>query len=172
VGASALYLADHPDAAPADVAAALTGSATPDKITGAGTGSPNLLLFTGSGDTPPPTGGCDAAANTARVAIPDAGAAVTSATEIAGCEGAASATSKVAVDITHSYRGDLVIDLVSPSGKSYRLKDSDGGDGGSNVAETFTVDLSGETANGTWTLSVQDVFTIDSGTLNGWTLDL
>jgi subtilisin family serine protease len=176
VGASALYLADHPDAAPADVAAALTGNATPDKITGAGTGSPNLLLFTGSGGTPPPPPppptGCDAAANTARVAIPDAGDAVTSATEITGCDGAASATSTVAVDITHSYRGDVVITLVSPSGKSYRLKDADGGDGSADVDETYTVDLSGETANGTWTLSVQDAFTIDSGTLNGWTLDL
>jgi subtilisin-like proprotein convertase family protein len=106
------------------------------------------------------------------VAIPDAGNAVTSATEIAGCDGAASATSTVAVDITHSYRGDLVINLVSPSGKSYRLKDSDGGDGSADVTETYTVDLSGETANGTWTLSVQDVFTVDAGTLNGWTLDL
>jgi len=173
VGASALYVADHPDAAPADVAAALTGNATPDKVTGAGAGSPNLLLFTGTGgtDPDPEPGNCDAVANTARVSIPDAGAAVTSATDISACEGNASATSKVTVDITHTYRGDLVIDLVSPSGKSYRLKDS-GNDSGDDVAETYTVDLGSEVANGTWTLSVQDVFSIDTGTLNGWTLDL
>ena len=173
VGASALYLADHPDAAPADVATALTGNASPDKITGAGAGSPNLLLFTGAGGSPPPPPptGCEAGANTARVAIPDAGAAVTSATDIAGCDGNSAAASKVTVDITHTYRGDLVIDLISPSGKSYRLKDASG-DSADNVNETYTVDLSGEAANGTWTLSVQDVFSIDTGTLNSWTLDL
>jgi subtilisin family serine protease len=172
-GAAALYLADHPDAAPADVATALTGNATPDKVTGAGAGSPNLLLFTGTGggDPDPEPGTCDAVANSSRVSIPDAGAAVTSATEISGCEGNASTASKVTVDITHTYRGDLVIDLVSPSGQSYRLKDS-GSDSGDDVAETYTVDLGGEVANGTWTLSVQDVYSIDTGTLNGWTLDL
>ena len=79
--------------------------------------------------------------------------------------------SKVTVDITHTYRGDLVIDLISPSGKSYRLKDASG-DSADNVNETYTVDLSGEAAIGTWTLSVQDVFSIDTGTLNSWTLDL
>jgi subtilisin-like proprotein convertase family protein len=76
------------------------------------------------------------------------------------------------VDITHTYRGDLVIDLIAPSGQAYRLKNSSGGDGADDVNETFTADLGGETANGTWTLSVQDVFSIDTGTLNGWTLDL
>ncbi|MEU3275055.1 S8 family peptidase [Saccharomonospora sp. NPDC006951] len=47
VGAAALYLADNPDAAPADVEAALTGAATPDKITDPSEGTPNLLLYTG-----------------------------------------------------------------------------------------------------------------------------
>jgi subtilisin family serine protease len=170
-GAAALYLADHPDATPADVATALTGNASPDKVTNPGTGSANLLLFTGTGGTDPEPGNCAAVANTTRVAIPDAGAAVTSATEISGCEGTAGTGSKVAVDITHTYRGDLVIDLVSPSGQSYRLKDASG-DSADNVNETYTVNLGAETANGTWTLSVQDVYSIDTGTLNGWTLDL
>lgn len=44
VGAAAVYLAGHKDAAPADVATALTGGATPDKITGPGAGTPNKLL--------------------------------------------------------------------------------------------------------------------------------
>ena len=47
-GAAALYLAGHPDASPADVEAALTAAATPDKIQNPGTGTPNKLLFTGS----------------------------------------------------------------------------------------------------------------------------
>jgi subtilisin family serine protease len=46
-GAAALYLSANPTAAPADVAAGLTGAATPDKITNPSTGTPNLLLYTG-----------------------------------------------------------------------------------------------------------------------------
>ncbi len=47
-GAAALYLAANPTATPADVAAALTAAATPDKITNAGPDTPNLLLYTGA----------------------------------------------------------------------------------------------------------------------------
>lgn len=44
VGAAAVYLAGHPDAAPADVAAALTAGATPDAITDASPDTANKLL--------------------------------------------------------------------------------------------------------------------------------
>ncbi|MFC4001322.1 S8 family peptidase [Prauserella oleivorans] len=47
VGAAALYLAENPEAAPADVESALTSSATPDVITNPTGGTPNLLLNTG-----------------------------------------------------------------------------------------------------------------------------
>ncbi|MFI7680221.1 S8 family peptidase [Actinophytocola sp. NPDC049390] len=46
-GAAALFLSANPDATPADVATGLTGAATPDKITNASPGTPNLLLYTG-----------------------------------------------------------------------------------------------------------------------------
>ncbi|MFI5707231.1 S8 family serine peptidase [Kribbella sp. NPDC051620] len=46
-GAIALYLSAHPDAKPADVATALLGATTPDKVTDPGTNSPNKLLYTG-----------------------------------------------------------------------------------------------------------------------------
>lgn len=49
-GAIAVYLADHPDAKPADVATALVGAATADKVGDPGTGSPNKLLFAGKAD--------------------------------------------------------------------------------------------------------------------------
>lgn len=48
VGAAALYLADHPDATPAQVAEALTGAATPDQITNPTGDTPNKLLYTGT----------------------------------------------------------------------------------------------------------------------------
>jgi subtilisin family serine protease len=47
-GAAALYLSANPDAAPADVAKALTTAGTPDKITNPGEGTPNILLYTGA----------------------------------------------------------------------------------------------------------------------------
>jgi subtilisin family serine protease len=46
-GAAALFLSANAAATPADVAAGLTAAATPDKITNASAGTPNLLLYTG-----------------------------------------------------------------------------------------------------------------------------
>jgi subtilisin family serine protease len=56
-GAAALYLETHPAAAPAEVQAALVTAATQGQITKIGTGSPNLLLFTGDPTTAQPGGG-------------------------------------------------------------------------------------------------------------------
>ena len=53
-GVAALFLETNPTASPATVAAAITNGATPNKVTGAGTGSPNLLLFSLLGGAPPP----------------------------------------------------------------------------------------------------------------------
>jgi len=53
-GAAALYLSTNPAATPAQVRDALVANATPNKVTSPGTGSPNRLLFVGSGSTPPP----------------------------------------------------------------------------------------------------------------------
>jgi subtilisin family serine protease len=58
-GVVALYLQDNPSATPAGVASALINNSTPNKVTSAGTGSPNRLLYSifGGGTTPPPSGG-------------------------------------------------------------------------------------------------------------------
>jgi subtilisin family serine protease len=45
VGAAALYLSAHPTATPAEVQSALISASTPNKISGAGSGSPNRLLY-------------------------------------------------------------------------------------------------------------------------------
>jgi Zn-dependent metalloprotease len=121
--------------------------------------------------TPTPTPGtCAAVTNSTPVAIPDAGAAVTSPVTVSGCDRNASATTKVEVHITHTYRGDLLIDLVAPDGSSYRLKNSSGSDSADNVNATYTVNAGSEAANGVWKVRVQDVFAVDSGTLASWTL--
>jgi subtilisin family serine protease len=57
-GVAALYLQGAPSATPATVANAIVTTATTGKVTSAGTGSPNRLVFsllTGGGTTPPPS---------------------------------------------------------------------------------------------------------------------
>ncbi|GIJ79849.1 Serine protease, subtilisin family [Micromonospora phaseoli] len=124
------------------------------------------LTVTGSGG-----GGCSGT-NGTDVAIPDSGSAVTSSITISGCNRNASSASTVAVNIVHTYRGDLVIDLLAPDGSSYRLKNSSIFDGTDNVNATYTVNLSSEAANGTWRLQVRDVYGGDTGYINTWTLTL
>ncbi|MCA6094203.1 M4 family metallopeptidase [Streptomyces sp. SCA3-4] len=115
------------------------------------------------------TGGGSVFENTTPVAIPDAGSAVTSPIVVTR-SGNGSSALKVDVDITHTYRGDLKIDLVAPDGKTWNLKTSDAWDSAEDVKETYTVDASGVSATGTWKLQVQDVYANDDGTVNGWKL--
>ncbi|MGB8943290.1 MAG: M4 family metallopeptidase [Streptomyces sp.] len=116
-----------------------------------------------------PGGGTDFE-NTADVAIPDNGAAVTSSVNVTGRTGNAPSTLKVGVDIVHTWRGDLVVDLVAPDGSTYRLKNSSASDSADNVQATYTVNASSEVANGTWKLKVQDVAAQDTGYINSWKL--
>ncbi|MEU8417608.1 MULTISPECIES: S8 family peptidase [Amycolatopsis] len=170
VGAAALYASANPSATPAQVRDALVNAGVKGKVTNPGTGSPNVLLNTGSGGGPgPEPTPCGTQTNSGVVAIPDAGAAVTSTITVANCARNASGTTKVAVNITHTYVGDLVIDLVAPDGTSYRLKGSSG-DSSDNINTTYTVNASAEAANGAWKLKVQDVYRIDTGSLNSWSL--
>ncbi|GHB67184.1 peptidase M4 [Streptomyces viridiviolaceus] len=115
-------------------------------------------------------GGGTSFENTADVAIPDNGAAVTSSVTVTGRAGNAPANLQAAVDIVHTYRGDLVVDLVAPDGTAYRLKNSSSSDSADNVNQTYTVNASSETANGTWKLRVQDVASRDTGYINGFKL--
>jgi serine protease len=115
------------------------------------------------------TGGTVFSTSTA-VSIPDAGSAVESPITVSGVSGNAPSTLQVGVNITHTYRGDLVIDLVAPDGTAYRLKASSTSDSADNVNTTYSVNASSEVANGTWKLRVQDVASADTGTINSWKL--
>ncbi|MFF7261808.1 S8 family serine peptidase [Streptomyces sp. NPDC008159] len=108
--------------------------------------------------------------NTTAVSIPDNGSAIESSISVTGRSGNAPATLQVGVDITHTYRGDLVLDLVAPDGSTYRLKASSSSDSADDVNTTYTVNASSEVANGTWKLRVQDVASADTGRLNSWKL--
>jgi subtilisin family serine protease len=251
-GAAALYLATNPAATPAQVQTALVNAATPNKITRPGTGSPNKLLFTGTGGVPgnpsvtnpgsqastvgtaaslqlsasggtspytwtatglpaglsisssglisgtPTTAGTSTVTATATDAAAKTGttsfswtvnpvgsgcAAVTNGTDVAipdnsdvnspialSCSGNASATTTVKVDIIHTYKGDLIVDLVAPDGTSYNLHNRTGGST-DDIHQTYTVNASSELAAGTWKLRVRDMASLDTGRIDSWTLD-
>ena len=85
---------------------------------------------------------------------------------------------KVAVEITHTYIGDLQVSLVSPSGTSVILHNRSGANQ-SGLVTTFdtnsTPDLHtfiGEAVNGDWTLEVKDLASVDRGRLKNWSLEL
>jgi len=87
----------------------------------------------------------------------------------------------VDVDITHTWRGDLAVTLSSPSGTSALLHNRTGAqaDDLSGTYSTSSGSLTpvdsltrfiGESANGTWTLLIEDNAPGDNGTLISWGL--
>ena len=84
--------------------------------------------------------------------------------------GLAPSTLQVPVDIKHTYRGDVVLDLVAPDGSLYRLKNSSSSDSADNILTTYTVNASTETASGTWKLRAYDAYSGDTGYIDSWSL--
>ncbi|WP_299009445.1 proprotein convertase P-domain-containing protein [uncultured Shewanella sp.] len=73
----------------------------------------------------------------------------------------------VNVDITHSFVGDLKIDLYSPTGEMTTLHKNWGGSNNSLI-ETYQLDMSSVNAKGTWKLRIVDKYKKDTGYLNSW----
>ncbi len=171
VGAAAVFLGSTPNATPQEVRDGLVANATDGVVTNPGAGSPNKLLhITGTAPGNPP-GQCPAVTNDTDTAIPDASFAA-SAIVIADCQGKASATGSVKVAIKHTYRGDLELSLIAPSGAVKLLKVSSGGDSADDINATYPVNVSGEDANGKWQLRVRDLYREDTGHIDSWTLDI
>ncbi|MFF3824893.1 S8 family serine peptidase [Streptomyces griseus] len=166
-GAAAIYLADNPASTPAQVSAGLVAASTPGVVTNPGTGSPNRLLYVGPGGTTPPPG--KKFENTTGYAIND-NATVEAPVTVTGVTGNAPAALSVPVNISHTYIGDLKIDLVAPDGSVYNLKAYGSGGSSDNVVTTYTVNASSEVANGTWKLRVSDNASADTGRINSWAL--
>jgi subtilisin family serine protease/subtilisin-like proprotein convertase family protein len=82
-----------------------------------------------------------------------------------------SAVTSIDVDITHTYSGDLLLTLVSPSGAEQVLR-SYTGSGTNDIKESYDVTgFASNERNGNWTLKVYDNGTADTGTLNAWTIN-
>ena len=82
-------------------------------------------------------------------------------------------TATVTVDITHPSRGQLEVELTSPSGTISRLAPLRPNDFGSDLQWTFsTVRHWGESAVGVWSVVVKDRVAGNTGTLNSVALKL
>lgn len=174
-GLAALMIDADASLSPAEVESTIVSSARsfPATCNQCGSGIADataaLAALSGSPDPEPdPDPGDGTYANDTDVAIPDLGTAESPIN--VDRAGAAPADLVVSVDIDHTYRGDLVIDLVAPNGATARLKDSDGWDGADGVDQSWTVDASSVQAAGTWRLGVRDVYRGDTGTIRSWSL--
>ena len=114
-------------------------------------------------------GGVQTYGNETDVPIPDR-ASVESLVSVTGRAGNAPSNAQVGVNIVHTYRGDLEVSLVAPDGTVRQLKKASRSDSADNVIETYTVNLSSETLNGTWRLRVRDRAAGDTGYIDGWNI--
>ncbi|MER5205550.1 S8 family serine peptidase [Streptomyces sp. NPDC002825] len=170
-GLAALLKSAKSTLTPADIESTIKANARPLPGTctgGCGTGIADAAKSVDAVlNTTPPSG--TVFTNATDVQIPD-NTTVSSSIAVTGLTGNAPATLKVGVDIKHTWRGDLVIDLVAPDGTVRNLKASSSSDSADNVLATYTVDASSEVANGTWKLQVRDVASGDTGYIDSWSL--
>ena len=88
----------------------------------------------------------------------------------------------VYIDITHTYVGDLIVKVISPTGTEVTLHNRGGGSTDNiqtwydtNTAESGPgklSDLIGENGSGTWKVFVSDSASQDTGQLNTWKLEI
>ena len=85
---------------------------------------------------------------------------------------------EVEIDISHSYIGDLSIQLISPDGIAVNLHARQGASS-NNIKKRFDVHntaelqfLASSEISGEWRLQVSDLAKIDVGSLNQWTLHI
>ncbi len=103
---------------------------------------------------------------------------VTDTVNVSGCNGTISQV-LVPMDISHTWKGDIDLELQSPGGTTVKLHDNTGGSsddikgiyGDDLSPEGSLSDFNGASANGTWTLTAVDTVTfLDDGTLNDWSV--
>jgi Zn-dependent metalloprotease/subtilisin-like proprotein convertase family protein len=85
---------------------------------------------------------------------------------------------KAWVDITHSWIGDLKVELTNPSGETVTLHDRSGGNQNNLIVafdkETLPAlqNFESDPSKGNWQLTVTDNANRDTGTLNKWGLEI
>jgi subtilisin-like proprotein convertase family protein len=108
----------------------------------------------------------------ANLSIPDAGTPVTSSMAIS--QDGKITDLRIQVNISHTYIGDLRVDLIAPDGTAVVLHNNAGGSA-NDLVRTYSVQdtpalrpLLGKGIRGTWQLRVRDTFRLDVGRLNRW----
>ncbi|WP_374608524.1 M4 family metallopeptidase [Thermomonas sp.] len=96
---------------------------------------------------------------------------ITSTITVSGRSGNAPSNTQVAVNIVHTYSGDLIVELLAPDNTVYTLQNRTGGSA-DNIVKTFTTNLSSETINGAWKLRVKDRASTDTGYINSWSITM
>ena len=99
---------------------------------------------------------------------------VASAIEIAPSKrtNEAFSTAKVTLKVSHTYKSDVRIELLAPTGDHVTLVDRKGG-GDNNITGTFPVTFPRPIKGaGTWRLVVSDHVGLDNGSLDSWSLQL
>jgi carboxypeptidase T len=127
-------------------------------------GTPNAVHFT-IGTVPPPG---PSFSNNTVFNIRD-NTTIESPITVSGVSGNAPASLTVSVNITHTYQGDLKVDLIAPNGTVFNLWNRTGA-GTDNIIRNFTVNAASVVANGVWKLRVNDNANGDIGMLNSWGL--
>lgn len=107
--------------------------------------------------------------NATDVTISD-NATVQSSISVSGRSGNAPSNLRVNVRLTHTYIGDLKIDLVGPNGAVVATLHNRTGGSADNIYQTYTANASGQLANGTWRLRINDNANGDTGVLDAWSL--
>ncbi|RPH56871.1 hypothetical protein EHM82_02505, partial [bacterium] len=104
--------------------------------------------------------------------IPDVGSPVSSSMTID--QDGTITDLRIQVNISHTYIGDLRVDLIAPDGTAVVLHNNTGGSA-NDLVRTYSVEehpalrpLLGKSIRGTWQLRVRDTFRLDVGRLNRW----
>jgi subtilisin-like proprotein convertase family protein len=80
------------------------------------------------------------------------------------------ATATVTLELPHTYKSDLRVDLLTPNGERIAVHEGAGG-GANDLRGAFPVKLPARTqAAGTWRLVVSDHAALDTGTLDRWSI--
>ena len=171
-GALALYLQTNPSASPATATQALIANATLNKVTSAGSGSPNRLLYSVFGAAPPPPPG-DTTPPTTSITSPASGATVSGTVTVSASASDNVGVSRVELFVDGSLAGS---DTSSPYSFSWNTTAvANGGhslqtrayDAAGNVGSSSTVSVTVSNSTGGGNLIANGGF---EGSAASWAL--
>jgi hypothetical protein len=142
------YQPSNPNVNVAKVKELISKSVSPESGGGGGTGTAKVFTATPAASIP------DDSTTGVSVDVP-----------VTGVTGAVGLT--VSVDITHTYRGDLKVDLMK-DGTAVKTLAANTGGSAHNIVESYTLTSAevGSSPNGRWSLKVVDNAAQDTGTVN------